>query len=167
MVYHPLPRLAPGVLQRAGVSAWFERNADVPLRLLAAPAGSGKTSAIVLYLAASTRPAAYVALRDDETPESLRERLAEGLDIGYVPASFTALLAAIATRSPCEIAVDDIDRATPETMEELLAMSPRHRRGSASSTRRARAPYSTSDSIWRAASRRFSTTTSSRSTPTT
>ena len=122
MVYHPLPRLAPGVLKRARVSAWFERNADVPLRLLAAPAGSGKTSAIVMYLAAGARPAAYVALRDDETPESLRERLAEGLDIGYVPASFTALLAAIATRSPCEIAVDDIDRATPETMEELLAM---------------------------------------------
>jgi hypothetical protein len=123
MVYHPLPRLAPGVLQRARVSAWFERNENVPLRLLAAPAGCGKTSAIVTYLGASTRPAAYVALRDDETPESLRERIADSLDFGYVPASFAALLAAVATRAPCDIAIDDIDRATPETMEELMALS--------------------------------------------
>src|SRR6202162_1581945 len=123
MVYHPLPRLAPGVLQRGRVSAWFERNQDVPMRLLAAPPGCGKTSAIFLYLAASARPAAYVALREDETPENLRERLADALDIGYVPASFQALLAALATRPPCEIAVDDVDRATPETAEELLAMA--------------------------------------------
>jgi DNA-binding SARP family transcriptional activator len=111
------------VLQRGRVSAWFERNQDVPIRLLVAPAGCGKTSAIVMYLATSARPAAYVALRDDETPETLRERLAEALDVGYVPASFQALLAALATRTPREVAVDDVDRATPETMEELLEMA--------------------------------------------
>ncbi len=122
MVNHPLPRLAPGVLQRARISAWFERNRDVPLRLLAAPAGCGKTSAIVTYLAANARPAAYLTLRDDETPESLRERIAEALDVGYGPASFAALLAAIATRSPCDVAVDDIARATLETVEELMAL---------------------------------------------
>jgi hypothetical protein len=94
----------------------------MPLRLLAAPSGAGKTSALVTYLASVRGRGAYIALRDDETPEQLRERLALVLEIGYVPASFPALLAALATKAPCQIAIDDADRATPETVEELLAM---------------------------------------------
>jgi hypothetical protein len=117
-----LPRLAPSVVPRSRISSWLERNAGMPLRLLAAPSGAGKTSALTTYLAASPRRSAYVAMHDDDTPEQLRERLALALEIGYVPASFPALLAALATKAPCDIAIDDADRATPETVEELLAL---------------------------------------------
>jgi len=94
----------------------------MPLRVLCGPAGCGKSSALVTYLTACPRRTAYVALRDDDALEAVRERLAQALDIGYTPASCAALLAALATKAPCEIAIDDADRATPETIEELLAM---------------------------------------------
>ncbi len=58
-------------------------------------------------------------MRGDEVLDAFRERLATSLGIGYKPASFAALLAALATVAPCEIALDDIDRATVETLEEL------------------------------------------------
>jgi hypothetical protein len=119
----PLPRLAPASLKRTRISAWLERHADLPLRFLAAAPGAGKTTAVAMYLAGRESTFAYLALKTDETIEAFRERLARALDIEYVPASFDALLAALATRAPCEIVVDDIDRATIETREELEVLA--------------------------------------------
>jgi DNA-binding SARP family transcriptional activator len=115
----PLPRLAPTLVTRPRISGWLERHADLPLRYLAAAVGAGKTTAVATYLAGRRSAIAYLALRADETLEAFRERLARAFDIPYVPASFDALLAALATVAPCEIAVDDIDGATAETLEEL------------------------------------------------
>jgi len=114
-----LPRLAPTILSRARISAWLERYAELPLRFMAGSPGTGKTTAIVSYLANCPRFYAYLALKDDEPLELFRERLARTLELDYVPASFEALLAALATFAPCEIAIDDIERATQETIEEL------------------------------------------------
>jgi len=115
----PLPRLAPASLSRSRIAAWLERHAELPLRFLAAAPGSGKTTAVAMYLANRAGTFAYLALKNDETIETFRERLARGLGIDYVPASFDALLAALATRAPCEVVIDDLDRATIETREEL------------------------------------------------
>jgi len=117
-----LPRLSPGTLSRTRLTAWFKRNADVPLRLLAAPAGSGKTTALVHYLAQSARGWCYVALRDDDTQELVRERIATGLGIVPLPRSYAEFVAALARRAPCEIAVDNADRPVPEAIEELLSL---------------------------------------------
>jgi hypothetical protein len=121
-MHETLPRLPPTVIQRARISAWLTRHAELPLRFLCGPAGAGKTTAIVTYLASRETMRAYVALEPDETLDVLRERLANALAIGYLPASFDALLAAIATFAPCEIAIDDIDRATSEALEELAEL---------------------------------------------
>ena len=94
-----LPRLSPGSLSRTRLTAWFKRNADVPLRLLAAPAGSGKTTALVHYLAQSARTSCYVALRDDDTPELVRERIATGLGITPLPHSYPEFVAALARQA--------------------------------------------------------------------
>jgi hypothetical protein len=118
-----LPRLAPASLHRGRISAWLERHAERPLRLLVATAGAGKTTAVVTYLGAKKGTHAYLALKRDETLEVFRGRLARALAIDYAPASFAALLAAIATRAPCDIAIDDIDGATVETREELEALA--------------------------------------------
>jgi len=115
----PLPRLAPALVNRTRITAWLERHAEIPLRFLAATAGAGKTTAVVTYLEGLDHACAYVALKDDESLETFRERLARALAIAYVPASFDSLLAALATLAPCEIAVDEIDRGTAETLEEL------------------------------------------------
>jgi DNA-binding SARP family transcriptional activator len=119
----PLPRLAPALVTRPRISAWFERHTEQPLRYLVATAGAGKTTAVATYLGARTTATAYLALKADESLEAFRERLARAFDIPYVPASFDALLAALATQAPCEIAFDDIDRATAETLEELAELA--------------------------------------------
>jgi hypothetical protein len=115
----PLPRLAPALVNRTRINAWLERHAELPLRYLAATAGAGKTTAVASYLASRRNATAYVALKDDDSLETFRDRLARALELPYVPASFDSLLAALATLAPCEIALDEIDRATSETREEL------------------------------------------------
>jgi hypothetical protein len=117
-----LPRLTPGTLNRTRLTSWLKRNEDVPLRLLAAPAGSGKTTALVHYLAQTERAWAYAALRDDDTPEQVRERIAAGLGISPAPASYAEFLAALERCAPCEIVIDNADRPVPEAIDELLAL---------------------------------------------
>ena len=117
-----LPRLSPGTLTRSRLTAWFKRHEDVPLRLLAAPAGNGKTTAIVHYLTQSRRNWTYVALRDEDTQEAVRERIAAGLGITPVPETFPEFVTALNQCAPCEIAIDNADRPLPEAIEELLTL---------------------------------------------
>jgi tetratricopeptide (TPR) repeat protein len=117
-----LPRLAPGGIARARISEWLARHVDVPLRLLAAPTGAGKTSAIASYLPQAARPVAYLALNPETTPEQLRSRLAAALDASAVPQSLDDLLPVLAAAAPREIALDDVDRATAEARDELTAL---------------------------------------------
>jgi hypothetical protein len=119
----PLPRLAPGLVTRPRIAGWLERHAQLPLRSLVATTGAGKTTAVVTYLGGRSTTTAYLALGDNESLEAFRERLARAFDIPYVPASFDALLAALAIHAPCEIAFDEIDRATTETLEELAELA--------------------------------------------
>ena len=44
------PRLAPSVIRRPRLEDWLGRFSSVPVRLLIAPPGYGKTTAIVTYL---------------------------------------------------------------------------------------------------------------------
>ncbi len=87
---------------------------------MTAPVGSGKTTAIAAYLAASERRTAYVVVDREETIDRFRARIANALEFGYIPASADALAAALATLAPCEIVIDDVDRAPAETIEEIV-----------------------------------------------
>jgi hypothetical protein len=115
----PLPRLAPAVVRRSRITNWLDRNADLPLRFLVGTLGTGKTTALVTYLESVAGGGGYLALKNDEPLQTFRGRLARACGIGYAPASFESLLAALATLAPCQIALDDLDRAIPETLEEI------------------------------------------------
>ena len=91
----------------------------MPLRFVAGPVGAGKTTAVASYLVGRPGRSIYLDMPGDEMLDAFRERLALSLGIAYKPASFAALLAALATVAPCEIALDDVDRASVETIEEL------------------------------------------------
>ena len=117
-----LPKLAATVIGRPKVDAWLARHAAAPLRLLAAPAGSGKTTALASYLARTQKRAAYIDIVAGEQPEKLRERIACALGVYAAPSSLAALLTVLASCAPCEIAVDGIDNAPPETIAELRAL---------------------------------------------
>lgn len=114
----PIPRLAPSTVERERITGWFERHAELPLRYLVGSPGTGKTTALVRYLQTLDR-GGYVTLKHDEPLQSFRGRLARTFGIDYVPASFESLVAAVATLAPRQIALDDLDRAIPETLEEI------------------------------------------------
>jgi len=90
----------------------------VPLRILAAPAGSGKTTAVATYLGTRPERSAYVKAVSGETVAELRERVARA--VGAVDcASYDALLGALAAAAPLEVCIDDIDRTSPEALREM------------------------------------------------
>ena len=99
---------------------WLERNCTLPLRFVTAPVGAGKTTAIVAYLATRETTIAYVALGREETLDRFRARIADSLALANVPGSADALVAALATLAPCEIAIDDFEDAPAETIEEIV-----------------------------------------------
>ncbi len=108
-----LPKLAPDAIHRERLSLWLAEHADFPLRLLAAPAGCGKTTALVLYATRSRFPAAYVSLRRGDGATAIRAAVCEALGIDPV-ADTESLLAALASLGRREILVDDADRASEE-----------------------------------------------------
>lgn len=112
------PKLAPDVIHRERLSIWLAEHADFPLRLLAAPAGCGKTTALVQYATRSRFPAAYVSLGAGADAAVIRDALCEALEIEAVPGT-DALLAALAALGRYEILVDEADRASDDGRELL------------------------------------------------
>ncbi len=113
-----LPKLAPDTIRRERIIGWLADHADVPLRLLAAPSGSGKTTALVTYAATPRHRAVYVCLDAGSTPAALRAAL--GRPFGFAATDDEdGLLAALAEAGRCEILVDEVDRA-PEAVRAAL-----------------------------------------------
>ena len=108
-----LPKVAPDVIHRERLSLWLAEHADFPLRLLAAPAGCGKTTALVLYATRSRFPAAYVSLRAGDGAAAIRAAVCDALGLDAV-ADTETLLGALASVGRREILVDDADRASDD-----------------------------------------------------
>ena len=113
-----LPKLAPDVIHRERLSLWLADHADFPLRLLAAPGGCGKTTALALYATRSRFPAAYVSLGTGAGPTEIRAALCQTLGLDAV-GDTEALLAALGALGRREILVDEADRASHEGRELL------------------------------------------------
>ena len=113
-----LPKLAPDTIRRERISCWLGDHADVPLRLVAAPPGSGKTTALVTYAAAPKHRAGYVALDLATTPDDLRTGIARAFGFRDV-ADDEALMLAFEDIGRCEVLVDEADRA-PEATRAVL-----------------------------------------------
>jgi DNA-binding SARP family transcriptional activator len=114
-----LPKLAPTLIERPRVTSWLHRNANLPLRLVTAPAGSGKTTAIAQYLAKSIDRAAYVKVVQDEMSGPFWARLGAMLDMQPLPKTYDEFLARLRKQAPCEITLDEFDRASPSLLSEL------------------------------------------------
>lgn len=117
----PLPRLAPGTIERQRVATWFTRHTGSPLRFLVAPSGSGKTTAIVTHLRNATRPYAYVSASAGLTLEEIVNEVAETLDL---PASrsLDALLRAIVADGPVDLAIDNLELLAPDVAAALARL---------------------------------------------
>ncbi len=103
-----LPRLTPLTIHRPRLERWLQAYAQYPVRLIVAPAGSGKTSLLLKYCAESERDTHYYALPQDCDAQYVRELLEGALDVS--PAVCR------------EIVIDELDNAVPEAIAELLRM---------------------------------------------
>jgi hypothetical protein len=113
-----LPKLAPDTIRRERINGWLADHADVPLRLVAAPSGSGKTTALVTYAAAPRFRAGYVSLDVDTTVEALRSKIARAFGFPE-PQDDDALLCSFEDGGRCEVLIDEVDRA-PEPVRVAL-----------------------------------------------
>ena len=96
-----LPRLIPTAIDRPALVARLRGDVEVPLRLLLAPAGSGKTTLAVAYARAAGGGIRYLALPPACDAATLRELL-------------------VATgEHASEIIIDDLDNAAPDAVALL------------------------------------------------
>lgn len=109
------PKLGPAIISRLRVQQWLLRHADVPLRLVAAPTGSGKTVACVNYLrtAAAARVAYCRVPKNASTTEFLHV-------LGRIIApeagltDYAAAVNAFKKIGRFELIFDDVEAASPE-----------------------------------------------------
>lgn len=119
-----VPRLTPLTIRRERLERWLRAYAGTPVRLLVAPAGSGKSTLLLTYANESEAAVAYCALPPACGVAELRKTIASALGLERTPATYEELLEA-ADGSPAlctELAVDDVDNASPEAVEELLRL---------------------------------------------
>jgi hypothetical protein len=107
-VIQPLPRLAACTIERKRVTAWLLRYAQMPVRICLAPAGNGKTMALVRYARDRERHVTYVHLKHRPKDRSLESLLCELVECGEIP--YNQLLIAFAKCGPMELCIDGIDQ---------------------------------------------------------
>jgi hypothetical protein len=103
----------------------------VPLRLLVAPAGSGKSTLLLKYLPNSTVDAGYCAIPEGASPQRFFDLIANALALPRAPQSYDDLIVALRTAisAPTELALDDVDNASPELVEllkQIVEDAPEH-----------------------------------------
>jgi len=116
-----LPRVAPSTVRRTRLERWLASHVAVPLRLVIAPAGSGKTTLLLKYLPNSAVDGAYCALPQGASPAAMLELVATALSLPHMPGSYDDLVMGLraAILEPTELAIDDVDNASPETAAQL------------------------------------------------
>jgi DNA-binding SARP family transcriptional activator len=125
LLARPSVRLAPDVLRRARLERWLSAQSQLPLRLLVAPAGMGKTTLLIQFLEHGENAAAYCALEPHCKPEHLLAAVAAAVNLTERPATYIDLLVALrqaASQQPFELAIDDVDHADSAALELLIKL---------------------------------------------
>jgi len=117
-----LEKISPATIERPRVIEWLERNAAFPLRALIAPAGYGKTTALVRYLQKLDQANAYVRAQPGDKPEYLAIRLAAELGLDEVR-SFEELRRRLLAMPACTLAIDALDLASREAIFEAASFA--------------------------------------------
>ena len=103
-----VPRLTPLTIRRPRLERWLDAYSTYPVRLVIAPAGSGKTSLVLKYCAQTERETVYYSLPEDCDGRYIRDTLADAL--------------ATSPAHTCEIVVDEIDNANADGQAELMRL---------------------------------------------
>ena len=122
LLVRPSVRLAPRTLRRPRLERWLSGQANLPLRLLVAPAGFGKTTLLLQYLDGCENNGAYCAFEPGATPTKCFALIGTAMHLPKTPVNDIELLVALrqaAAKGPFELAIDDADNGKPETLALL------------------------------------------------
>jgi hypothetical protein len=114
------PRLAPSTIRRPRVEEWLGRFSSAPVRLLIAPPGFGKTTALVSYLRHSSTRGMYCNLKSGTTAAGVRGAISRALEVPGGCASHEDLLRVLATAAPLELGFDCEGTPDPSGVSEIL-----------------------------------------------
>lgn len=108
------PRLAPSVIRRPRLEDWIGRFSSVPVRLLVAPAGFGKTTAMLSYLRNSQSKGLYCYLRRGATAADVWAAIAASVQAECEVGEATCIdhpqmMRLLAGCAPVELALDCSD----------------------------------------------------------
>ncbi|MGZ3550278.1 MAG: BTAD domain-containing putative transcriptional regulator [Vulcanimicrobiaceae bacterium] len=122
MVISQAPRMGPTVIRRPRLEDWFSRFENVPVRFVVAPAGSGKTTAILGYLRHSETAGLYCSLGDGTTAADVRTAIARALQWDIECVSHDDIIRALVECAPVELALDRADSPDPDGIAEILRL---------------------------------------------
>lgn len=117
--FYRLPKLGPAIIVRSRIQQWLHKHADVPLRLIAAPTGCGKTVACATYAKMSRKRAAYLRIPADAKTDTFLRMLARTVEFHSIPADYPGLVDALKELGSFELILDDVDAASSELMPWL------------------------------------------------
>jgi hypothetical protein len=117
-----LPRLGPSIVRRARLEEWLGRFTNVPVRFLVAPPGFGKTMALVAYMRYRATNGFYAVVGANFTPEAVWAAVAGALEGGMMLQTHEAMIEALASRVPLELALDCTDIPSPEGLEAITRL---------------------------------------------
>lgn len=114
-------RPAPSIVRRQGLEEWLGRSKAAPVRFLIAPAGFGKTIALLAYLRNVATNGLYCSLSPGAGREAIWNAAAKMLQLAAI-VSHEQLLRELETRAPLELAFDCEDLPNAEGVAALVRL---------------------------------------------
>src|SRR5665811_331244 len=122
-----ITRASGRVIVRTRIADWLHDNADVAVRLIVAPPGFGKTTALAAYAESPTqRRRITLSLDERTTSAALGASIATALGVAG-PVTAAAISALPASAAPLEVVLDNLHVAAEDlltTLNELLVDLP-------------------------------------------
>lgn len=118
-----LPKISPDSIARPALERWLDRHARMPVRLVAAPAASGKTTGVALWARARLDEVAWITVAPGASESDLCESLLHALS----PPPGIDLRRALATSPKRQIVIDAADAGDAEArafLSRLYAEGP-------------------------------------------
>jgi hypothetical protein len=114
-------RLGYSIIRRRGLEDWLDRSKRIPVRFLIAPAGFGKTTALLAYFRDVATNGLYCALTPCSSRGDIWHALGNALRLPEI-GSHEQLLRVLHARAPIEIAIDCEDIPNTEGIAALMRL---------------------------------------------